>query len=267
MTDAVHVFPDNPCILITNDDGIHADGIKILEKIARTLSNDIWIVAPEVEQSGAGHSVTINAPLRARRISEREFAVNGTPTDCVLMAVRALLPKDKKIDLVLSGINRGQNVAEDITHSGTIAGAMEGTLCDIPSIAFSQKIDFGKEEPVMHWNTGLHYAPGIIKDLWEQGFARDTLYNVNFPECSSEEVKGVKVVAHGKRKIPKQLSQSVDPKGRHYYWLTWSEEGVDARRPDSDIKWLCENYITITPICLDLTHYTLLHAVKEKLEK
>jgi len=254
-------------ILLTNDDGINAEGLKILEKIAKTLSSDVWIVAPEVEQSGAGHSVTINSPLRARKISARKFAVNGTPTDCVLMAVRALLPKYKKIDLVLSGINRGQNVAEDITHSGTIAGAMEGTLCDIPSIAFSQKIDYSRQNPVMHWNTGLHHAPDLIRSLLAAGFVRDTLYNVNFPDCTADKVRGVKVVAHGKREIPKQLKGSVDPKGRDYYWLTWAEEGADPRRPDADIKWLSEDYITVTPICLDLTNYNRLETLKGTLEK
>ncbi len=251
-------------ILVTNDDGINAPGLKILEQIARTISKDVWVVAPEVEQSGAGHSLTINSPLRFRKISARKFAVTGTPTDCVLAAVRAIIPG--KIDLVLSGINRGGNVAEDITHSGTIAGALEGTLCDIPSIAFSQALDFSNKKPMVHWKTAELHAPQIIATLIASKWERDTMFNVNFPDCVAEKVKGIKMVAHGKRDIPKQLTKYIDPKGRPYYWMNWADEGVDARRPDCDIKWMKEGYITVTPIKLDLTNYDVLKNLKKKVE-
>lgn len=252
-------------ILITNDDGINAKGLKILEKIARTLSKDVWVVAPEVEQSGAGHSLTINAPLRYRKVSPKRFAVAGTPTDCVLLAVRAIVPG--KIDLVLSGINRGKNIGEDVTHSGTVAGAMEGTLCDIPSFAFSQNVDFDLAKPKVHWPVAEKYAPKIITSLLSKPWQRDTFFNINFPDCPAGAVKGIKVTAHGKRNIPKQLSKDTDPKGRPYYWLTWPVEGADPRRADCDIKWLLKGYVTVTPVCLDMTNYSVLKRIKSMVKK
>jgi 5'-nucleotidase len=251
-------------ILVTNDDGIYAPGLAVLEKVAHALSSDVWVVAPEVEQSGAGHSLSLQSPLRFQQLGEQRFSVRGTPTDCVLMAARVIVPGT--IDLVLSGINRGGNIAEDITHSGTIAAAMEGTLCDIPSIAFSQSFDFGSEAPAIQWETAEAYAHGIITRLLKQPWERDTMFNVNFPDCPPEEVKGIKLVAHGKRGMPKKLTPATDPKGRPYYWLNWADESIDPRRPDTDIKWIKEHYITITPLCLDLTNYSLLERLKPTLE-
>lgn len=251
-------------ILVTNDDGIHAPGIAVLEKIAHTLAKEVWVIAPEVEQSGAGHSLTLQTPIRFRKLAERRYAISGTPTDCVLMAVRALIKEP--IDLVLSGVNRGGNIAEDITHSGTIAAAMEGTLCDIPSIAFSQSFDLEREEPSIHWKTAEIFAPRLIEALLAEPWSQNTFYNVNFPDCVAAKVKGVKMVAHGKRSIPKQLTRAIDPKGRPYYWLNWADEGVDPRRPDADIKWVKKNYVTVTPICLDLTNYDVLKRLKSTIE-
>lgn len=255
----------NPTILITNDDGIHAPGLKILEKIAKELSDDIWVVAPEVEQSGAGHSVTINSPMRYRKLSTRRFAVSGTPTDCVLMASCEIVPE--KIDLVLSGVNRSKNVGEDVTHSGTVAGALEGTLCGIRSIALSQSFDFTNPDAKIHWQTAETHAPGLIKKLLGQTWEPDTLFNINFPDCVSEKVKGIKCVPHGKRRVPKQLTKCTDPKGRPYFWLNWPQEEADPRRPDCDIEWLAKDYITVTPICLDMTNYNLVKKLKNTLEK
>jgi 5'-nucleotidase len=252
-------------ILVTNDDGINAPGLKVLEKIAKRISKEVWVVAPEVEQSGAGHSLTINSPLRYREISEKKYAVSGTPTDCVLMAVRQIVKG--KVDLVLSGVNRGKNVGEDVTHSGTVAGAMEGTLCDIPSIAFSLNVDFTHSNPKVHWLTAEKYAPRIVRKLLSYPWERDTFFNVNFPDCVPDAVKGIKMVRHGKRDVPKQLTQYIDPKGRPYYWLNWPEEGADPRRADSDIEWLVNKYITITPICLDMTNYTVLSRLKKAVEQ
>lgn len=255
----------NPAILITNDDGINAPGLKSLEKIAASISDNVWVVAPEVEQSGAGHSLTINEPMRYHKLSTRRFSVTGTPTDCVLMAVREIIPE--KIDLVLSGVNRGKNVGEDVTHSGTVAGALEGTLCNIPSISFSQSVDFTKPNPKVHWLTVETHGPEVISRLLSVKWEPDTLFNVNFPDCISAGVKGIKLVAHGKRDVSKQITKCIDPKGRPYYWLNWPEEGSDPRRPDCDIEWLASGYITITPICLDLTNYSLLKRLKDKIEK
>src|SRR5437763_6277117 len=148
-------------ILCTNDDGIHAPGLKIVEEIARELSDDVWVVAPETDQSGVSHSLSLNDPLRLREIGRRHFAVRGTPTDCVIMGVRHLIA-DPPPGLVLSGVNRGQNVAEDVTYSGTIAGAMEGTILGIPSIAPSQAYGPStRDRP--HWDTAIQHGPDLLR--------------------------------------------------------------------------------------------------------
>lgn len=252
-------------ILVTNDDGINATGLKVLEKIARAISKDVWVVAPEVEQSGAGHSLSINSPLRCRKISAKKYSVNGTPTDCVLMAENIII--NKKIDLVLSGVNRGQNLAEDITHSGTVAGAMEGTLLNIPSIAFSQALDFSASNTKIHWATAETHAPTLVKKLLKHEWEKDTFYNVNFPDCPANKVAGTKLVTHGKRDTSKTIVACADPDGKPYYWVHWDDEGEHLHRPDSDIKWLYEDYITVTPVCLDMTNYKTLKNLKAEIEK
>src|SRR5579885_3829530 len=183
-------------ILITNDDGIYSPGLDACEKIARQLGDDIWIVAPETDQSGVSHSLSLNDPLRLRQVDERHFAVKGTPTDCVIMGVRHLM-KDVP-DVVLSGVNSGRNCAEDVTYSGTVAGAMEGTVLGIPSFALSQAYAFTtKHAP--YWETSIKYGPGVIRRVLETGMPRDVLVNINFPDCPSDEVAGVAVVTQGKR--------------------------------------------------------------------
>ena len=255
----------NARILVTNDDGINAQGLKVLEGIARGIAGDVWVVAPEIEQSGASHSLTINDPLRFRKYADQRFSVTGTPTDCVLMAVSVLVPE--KIDFILSGVNRGGNTAEDISHSGTVAAAMEGTLLDIPSIAFSQGVDFNASEPEVHWETASAYGGQILALLANQERQPGILYNVNFPDCAPEAVKGIKVVQQGKRSVFKQLTRAVDPKGREYFWLNWADESIDPLHSDSDIRWVHEDYITITPITVHRTDRTLMDKLKPALEK
>ena len=177
-------------ILITNDDGIHSEGLDICAEIARTLSDDVWVVAPEHDQSGVAHSLSLNDPLRLRQIGDRRYAVRGTPTDCVIMGVRHVLD-GKQVDLVLSGVNRGRNVGEDVIYSGTVAGAMEGALLGIPSIALSQSYKSRSGKPP-YWETGLRHAPDIIKRVLGNGLRRDVLVNLNFPDCAPEDVKGIR---------------------------------------------------------------------------
>lgn len=251
-------------ILVTNDDGIHAPGLEVLEKIARSISKDVWVVAPEVEQSGASHSLSIRTPLRYRKLAPKRFAVNGTPTDCVLMAVGAIVPD--KIDLVLSGVNRGGNVAEDIAHSGTVAAAMEGALCDIPSIALSQLINYDDPDAEVHWRTAAKYAPDLVRRLLAGPWEKDTMMNINFPHCPPDEVKGIRLVEQGRRTANKKLTRAIDPGGRPYYWLHWGDEGADPGRPDSDIRRMYENYVTVTPIFLNFTHYGMLKTLKKAFE-
>lgn len=240
-------------ILLTNDDGITAEGLAVLERIARTLSDDIWIVAPEQEQSGASHSLTLHHPVRLRQIDARRYALSGTPTDCVLLATKELL-KDHKPDLVLSGVNRGSNAADDITYSGTVAGAMEATQLGIPAIALSQL--FYDDNPP-HWETAEAHAPGIIVKLLEQGWPKGSFINLNFPACAPEAVKGVACSAQGKRKVSVALTQRADPRGRPYYWLGGDrDDATDSQ--DVDIARLTQGYVTVTPVQMDMTDYPTL---------
>src|SRR5262249_50345889 len=175
-------------ILVTNDDGIHAHGLKIGEDIARTVSDDVWVIAPEYDQSGVSHSLSLNDPLRLRELGERHFAVKGTPTDCVIMGARHLLPAPP--DLVISGVNRGRNAAEDVLSSGTVAGAKEAAVLGIPSFALSQAHSAAnKHQPF--WDTASQHGPGIISQVLKTGIPRDVLVNVNFPDCPPQDVKGI----------------------------------------------------------------------------
>ena len=245
-------------ILLTNDDGINAPGMKVLQRIARSLSNDVWVVAPEGEHSGASHSLTLTAPLRLRKISAKKFAVEGTPTDCVMMAMNQVMA-DNPPDLLLSGVNRGANMGEDVTYSGTIAAAMEGTLVGVPSIALSQSYANRK---VMHWPTAEQHASDIIRRLVAIGWSRDVLMNVNFPDCLPGDVKGVEVVRQGRRDFSAlNIEQRIDARERPYYWIGFRpiqgqpEEGTDIRATE-------EGRIAITPLHLDLTENKALKQLK-----
>ena len=171
------MIPENPRILLANDDGIHAPGLEVLMEIAKTLSDDIWVVAPETEQSAMAHSISLHKPLRIKQWGEKRYSVDGTPTDCVLVGVKKLFP-DKKPDLILSGVNYGPNLGEDVTYSGTVAAAMEGTLFGIPSIAMSQNL-MGSESP--DWTTARTYGPEIVRKLIHMGWPKNVLMNINFP--------------------------------------------------------------------------------------
>lgn len=245
-------------ILIANDDGIHATGISVLEKIAKTLTNDVWVVAPENEQSGAAHSLTIARPLRIRRRDERHFSVDGTPTDAVLLAVNQIL-KDRRPDLVLSGVNRGGNLGEDVTYSGTVAAAMEGTLLGIRSIALSQVPD---PDGPTKWATAEHFAPGIIKQLWSGSWPPSVLINVNFPDLPKEQVKGVRVGRQGRRKIGAALLERLDPRGRPYYWID-SARAEEPTREGTDLAAINEGIISVTPLYMDFTYEPMIAPLKE----
>lgn len=247
-------------ILVTNDDGIGADGLVALEKIANALSKDVWVVAPEQEQSGAGHSLTLHTPVRLRKISAKRYAVLGTPTDCVLVALKQIWGAKDKPALVLSGVNRGSNAGDDITYSGTVAGAMEGCILGVPSIALSLLYD---DPEKIQWETAVKHAPSVIKTLLKKPWPKDTLININFPDCAPSKVKGVKVCAQGKRKMNIKLAERVDPKGRPYYWLGGERDNTPEKK-NVDLDYLAKGYITITPIGMDLTDYKTL-SVLDKL--
>ena len=239
-------------ILITNDDGIHAEGLAVLEQIAKALSDDVWVVAPETDQSGVAHSLSLSDPLRLRKISERHFAVKGTPTDCVIMGVRSILEAAKP-DLILSGVNRGQNVAEDVTYSGTIAAAMEGTLLGIPSIALSQAYGFvtGRKNP--YFACARAHAPDLIRKVLKEGIPRDILVNLNFPDCAPGDVQGTVVTVQGKRDTELlKLDERTDGRGFPYYWIVFSR-GAFTPGHGTDLEALKANKISVTPLKLDLT--------------
>ncbi|MEE9313312.1 MAG: 5'/3'-nucleotidase SurE [Rhizobiaceae bacterium] len=249
-------------ILLTNDDGIHAHGLTVLEEIARTLSDDIWIVAPETDQSGLAHSLTLNHPLRAREVREKTFAVTGTPSDCVIMGVRELIKEP--IDLVLSGVNAGQNIGDYITYSGTVAGAMEGTLLGIRSIAISQAFSFDNHRSVP-WETVGQLAPELLKSLIDVDLPKDTLINVNFPNCAPEEVQGNVVAAQGKFEHGLGIGARSDGRGLPYYWLEFIGQ-PPAPQPGSDIDALSENKVAITPVRMDMTNHEFMGNLRNVIE-
>src|SRR5450631_2640498 len=238
-------------ILITNDDGIHAPGLAVLERIAKTFTDDIFVVAPEYDQSGVAHSLSLNDPLRLRKISGRHFAVRGTPTDCVIMGVRKLLDGANP-DLVLSGVNNGQNVADDITYSGTVAGALEGASLGLPSIALSQA--YG---PVGHdeafWDCAETHAPGLIDKILGLGIPQGIVINVNFPACPPEAVRGVAATSQGRRDAQTvTVEERADGRGKPYYWISVAR-GNETPGLGTDLAALAQNTISVTPLRHDLT--------------
>jgi 5'-nucleotidase len=250
-------------ILLTNDDGINAPGMKVLRRIASTLSDDVWVVAPETEHSGAGHSLTLTAPLRLRKISTRKFAVRGTPTDCVMMALNQVMA-DKRPDLLLSGINRGANMGEDVTYSGTIAAAMEGTLVGVPSIALSQSFANRK---IMHWPTAEQHAGDIIRRLVALGWPADVLMNVNFPDVLPDDVQGIEVCRQGRRDFSTlNIEQRIDAREQPYYWIGFRPiQGVPEA--GTDLAVTEAGRIAITPLHLDLTENKTLKQLKATFTK
>jgi 5'-nucleotidase len=238
-------------ILVTNDDGIHAPGLQTLETIARGLSDDVWVVAPETDQSGVSHSLSLNDPLRLREIDERHFAVKGTPTDCVIVGVRHVM-KEARPDLVLSGVNRGQNVAEDVTYSGTIAAAIEGTILGVRSIALSQAYGPAGRKAVK-WHTAERHAPGVIRRLLEAGIEPGILVNVNFPDCEPDEVAGISVAMQGQRNQQLlALDERVDGRGNPYFWIAFARGRFEPGN-GTDLKALAERRISVTPLRLEMT--------------
>lgn len=248
-------------ILLTNDDGVHADGLAALERIALTLTDDVWVVAPETDQSGLAHSLTLSEPLRLRQVEEKKFALRGTPTDCVIMAVREILPGPP--DLVLSGINAGANMADDVTYSGTIAGAMEGTLQGIRSMALSQAFRYA-DERIVPWQVAERHAPDLIRRLMEVELPDGTFLNLNFPDCEVDAVAGIEVTSQGKLDFGITIEERKDGRGFPYYWLRFGDRHGDFRA-GTDIQALQEKAISVTPLKLDLTDYAVLDRVQRAL--
>ena len=240
----------NARILVTNDDGIYAQGITILAEIAAEMSQDVWVCAPASEQSASSHALTMHRPLRLRQVDRRKFTVDGTPTDCVLLGVHEVL-QDKKPDLILSGLNQGANIADGVAYSGTIAAAMEGTMLGIPSFALSQQ-SIG-DGPV-NWSVARLWAPRVIKTCLECAWPEDVFININFPAVTGTgEVKGVKVVRHGKQNFTREVTSRLDQFDRKYYWIGGGRQ--QAEYPEgTDLQALADGYISVTALTLDTNH-------------
>lgn len=236
-------------ILCSNDDGINSPGLLALEEIAKTLSDDVWTVAPEQDQSGMSRSITLTRPLRVRKVGHHRFAVDGTPTDSVTLGMMQLL-KDNPPDLVLSGINRGQNIADDVSMSGTVAVAFQGMSLGVPSLALSQQRG---EEGSIRWETAVAHCPKVIRVLLEKGWSRNVILNINFPDCPPEDVTGVDFVRQGRRDKTELIAEErTDLRGRRYYWFGFDDHVHDPAE-GTDLYAIEQGRIAITPLHLNMT--------------
>jgi 5'-nucleotidase len=239
-------------ILLTNDDGINAPGLYVLEKIAAQLSDDIWICAPSEEQSGAGHSLTLNLPVRMRQHAERRFSVTGTPTDAVTLALRKAMPAPP--DLILSGVNRGANLGDDVTYSGTVAAAIEGALAGIRSIALSQVYSQEGLADDVPFGAAAEWGARVLRPLLDTPFPERTLVNVNFPPLAPDQVRGIRAVRQGFHDYSRgSVVEGTDPRGYRYYWF--GLHGIEHTPGHAtDLEAIADGYVAVTPLQLDLTH-------------
>lgn len=245
-------------VLISNDDGINAPGLKIIERVMAKLVGEVWVVAPDAEQSAASHSLTLRQPLRINKHSTRRFSVNGTPTDSVLLGINEVM-KDHRPDLVIAGINKGGNLGEDVIYSGTVAAAMEGTLMDFPAIAVSQVC---RDRHRVKWSTAEKWLPRVLKGLMKMPFAPSVLVNVNFPDVSAAAVSGIEITRQGRRKIGGDLQSGVDPRGETYFWVG-PQRVEDKFRKGSDLEAVNRGAISVSPLSTDLSHPGSLKRLKD----
>jgi 5'-nucleotidase len=249
-------------ILVTNDDGIHAHGLSVLETIAGELTDDVWIVAPETDQSGSSHSLSLNDPLRLREIGPRHFAVKGTPTDCVIMGVRHILAHGAP-DLVLSGVNRGQNMADDVTYSGTIAGAFEGAILRVRSMALSQAYRDPENIP---WATAERHGANVIRRLLAADLDPSVVLNINFPWVAPDEVTGIEITEQGQRdQSLLKIEPRFDGRGNPYYWVAF-DRGRQTPGAGTDLRSVYDGAISVTPLSLNLTDRKSHAALRDRLQ-
>jgi 5'-nucleotidase len=246
-------------ILLTNDDGIHAPGLTVLERIAARLSDDIWICAPTEEQSGAGHSLTLTRPVRLKQHDARRFSVSGTPTDAVTMALKKIMPD--RPDLILSGVNRGANLGDDVTYSGTVSAAFEGALAGVRSIALSQVYSsegLGENVP---FEAAEIWGEQVLRPLLDTPFAERTLVNINFPPVPADEVKGIRVVRQGFHDYSRgSVVEGMDPRGFPYFWF--GLHGIEhTPGHQTDLEAVADGFVSVTPLQLDFTHEASLTSI------
>tara|TARA_R110000796_G_scaffold128939_3_gene244587 strand:+ start:4932 stop:5771 length:840 start_codon:yes stop_codon:yes gene_type:complete len=231
-------------VLLTNDDGWRGPGLKILEEIAEQIADEVWIISPDLDQSGVSMSITLHSPLRVHQFDERRFSVSGTPSDCVLLAVGELMPVPP--DLVLSGVNAGANISDSVAYSGTIGGALTATLMGIPSIALSQAYHKGNE---IHWETAAHFGAGVVRQLLEKGWPVDCAMNVNFPASPPGDVTGVATCrARGGSIGGINIESRRDTRDIPYYWLGFQRQTERIIGLDTDVGALRAGRISISPL-------------------
>lgn len=240
-------------ILVTNDDGVYSPGLKVLAKALKAVG-DVWVVAPDKEQSAVAHSLTLHRPLLVEEIMAQVFAVNGTPTDCVNLAVNRLLPGMP--DLVVSGINKGGNLGDDVTYSGTVSAALEAAIMGLPAIAVSM---VARED--FQFQTAADYAAKLAEAVLTDGLKKDTLLNVNVPNVTPDMIKGVKITHQGRRIYSGSVLERIDPRGKKYYWIAGDIENWEDQ-PDADYAAVTQGFISVTPLKLDLTDYPSLDKIK-----
>lgn len=245
-------------ILVSNDDGIDAPGLQSTIKIANQLADEVWVIAPLQEHSGASHSLSLSKPLNMEERGPRTYAIGGTPTDCVMIATRYLM-RDYLPDLILSGVNFGQNIAEDISYSGTVAVAKEGTVSGIRSIAMSQAISFADPDgwPEPRFEVAEKYAPDIIRKLLQADWKEGTLVNINFPHIEPDDEPAVRLTAQGKRdRSILGIDARIDPRGRTYFWYDF-DRVISNPQKGTDIEAIMQGDISITPLHMDHTSASL----------
>jgi len=245
-----------PIILVTNDDGIHSPGLIALARGMKELG-EVYIVAPDRERSAVSHSLTLHRPLKVEKLSEDVFSIDGTPTDCVILAISKLLPE--RPALVASGINRGGNLGGDISYSGTVSGAIEGTILGIPSFAIS--LVTGDEPQPIHFESASAFATRIGRSILEKSLPPDTLLNINVPNADKGKILGIRFTRQGKIVYNNAIQEIHDPRGKMHYWLGGSQFHVE-REKDTDVQAVSDSYISITPIHLDLTNYEALNLLR-----
>lgn len=238
-----------PRVLLTNDDGIDAPGLAVLETVAAELAEEVWVVAPEHDQSGTSHSISLHSPLRVSRQGERRFGVAGTPGDCVVMAVRHLM-RDRPPALVLSGINRGANLGVETMFSGTVGAAMTGLLLGLPSIALSQTF---RDRENVRWDTARALAPGVVRKLLDVSHATPVCLNVNFPDVDAAAAGPLTATRQGAGLVQGiDVLPNVDPRGIDYYWMRF-QRGSSENEPDTETAAIASGRISVTPIYFDRT--------------
>jgi 5'-nucleotidase len=246
---------DKPIILVSNDDGVQSEGITALAEAMNSIGT-VYIVAPDRERSASSHSLTLTHPLRIEKLGPRKYSLDGTPTDCVNLGVNSIL-KGKKVSVLVSGINKGANLGDDITYSGTVAAAMEGTILGIPSIAFSVVT-----RSKFRFDVASQFAVTVVNKVLERGLPDDTLLNVNVPNLPKEKISGVRITRMGKRLYGDVIIEKKDPRGRKYYWIG-GDYLTTEEVPGSDLEAIEDNCISITPVHLDLTNYSALRTLRK----